>query len=49
MGLFTGVVNSMLFKACMDLFGSNILAESWTFTLLGAGIGISVGPTVAGR
>ncbi|XP_038072110.1 monocarboxylate transporter 5-like [Patiria miniata] len=47
-GLCTGVVNSMLFKACMDLFGSNIVAESWTFTLLGAGVGISVGPTVAG-
>ena len=48
-GYFTGVVNSMLFKACIDLFGAKILAEAWTLTLLGAGIGIAVGPTVAGK
>ncbi|XP_072032729.1 monocarboxylate transporter 2-like [Amphiura filiformis] len=47
-GYFIGVVNSMLFKACIDLFGAKILAEAWTLTLLGAGFGIAVGPTVAG-
>ncbi|XP_022090590.1 monocarboxylate transporter 5-like [Acanthaster planci] len=47
-GICTGVVNSMLFKAVMDMYGSNLVAESWTFTLLAAGVGISVGPTVAG-
>ena len=49
MGYFIGVVNSMLFKACIDLFGAKILAEAWTLTLLGAGFGIAVGPTVAGK
>lgn len=47
-GISTGIVNSMLFKACIDLFGVTILAEAWTFTLLAAGIGTTVGPTVAG-
>ncbi|XP_033115807.1 monocarboxylate transporter 2-like [Anneissia japonica] len=47
-GVCTGIVNSMLFKATMDLFGSKILAESWTISLLAAGIGVMVGPTVAG-
>ncbi|XP_071962197.1 monocarboxylate transporter 2-like [Antedon mediterranea] len=47
-GTCTGIVNSMLFKATMDLFGSKILAESWTISLLAAGIGVMVGPTVAG-
>lgn len=48
-GISTGIVNSMLFKACIDLFGVTILAEAWTFTLLAAGIGTTIGPTIAGK
>ncbi|XP_070576842.1 monocarboxylate transporter 10-like isoform X2 [Ptychodera flava] len=47
-GFFIGVFNSMLFKACMDLFGSEILAEAWTLTYVASGIGIMVGPSIAG-
>ncbi|XP_070576841.1 monocarboxylate transporter 2-like isoform X1 [Ptychodera flava] len=47
-GFFMGIVNAMLFKASMDLFGMEILAEAWTLSLVAAGIGIMVGPTIAG-
>lgn len=47
-GVLTGVVNSMLLKVSMDLFGHKLLAEAWTLTLLAAGIGITFGPSIAG-
>ncbi|XP_078000955.1 monocarboxylate transporter 2-like [Glandiceps talaboti] len=47
-GFFVGIVNAMLFKACMDLFGGKLLAEAWTLTMVAAGIGIMVGPSIAG-
>lgn len=47
-GTLTGVVNSMLLKVSMDLFGHTLLAEAWTWTLLSAGIGITFGPSIAG-
>ncbi|XP_071497609.1 uncharacterized protein [Diadema antillarum] len=47
-GILTGVVNSMLLKVSMDLFGHKLLAEAWTLTLLSAGIGITFGPSIAG-
>ncbi|XP_054759309.2 uncharacterized protein LOC129265327 [Lytechinus pictus] len=47
-GTLTGIVNSMLLKVSMDLFGHKLLAEAWTLTLLAAGIGITFGPSIAG-
>ncbi|XP_070576548.1 monocarboxylate transporter 14-like [Ptychodera flava] len=47
-GFCTGVINSLLFKACMDLFGMEILPEAWTLTDVASGLAVMVGPSIAG-